>query len=213
MASPILANGFTYRPLAEMIAAPGDLPWVAEDRSSMSFKPDTILLKSTFGAYFEVGGRNILIVVDEPAAAPGSDVWTFIHDIAARLVAAYPALDRQARDALARLEAVIFAKSPERSFADVRKGRFFYDTDEFLVQGGSRKISTSYAASNIVHDANHVWLECNGQPSTGLPAEVVCWQLQVDNQVALGLAPHEVAHLQGFIDNPETAGLRIIQPV
>lgn len=214
MALPIRIDKRTYRPFAEMLSPPpGAGPWVTEDRGFLSPKKSTIRLKKTFGAYLEVGGRTILIVIDEPAAAPGSDVWAFIHDVAAHLVAVYPALNQQAKDALARLSAVVFAQSPKRAFANIKNACFFYDTDELLVAGGSGRISTAYAVSNIVHDANHIWLDRNGKAATGLPAEVICWQLQVDNRVALGLAPHEVTHLQGFIAKPETAGIRINEDI
>jgi hypothetical protein len=121
---------------------------------------------------------------------------------------ALPKLDERAREALNALHAVVFAKSPQRSFANVRNGCFFYDTDEFRI-GAHNRISTAYAASNIVHDANHVLLHRERKPYAGDAAEVACWRLQVTNQAALGLASHEVAHIQGFIDNPASARKRM----
>ena len=212
MLAPIKVRKRTYHHYSAMVPPagppPAPFPGKEEDRGFLSPKKKTIRLKKTLGTYLDVGGRNILFVIDRDAVAPGSAEWGFIHDVARTLANAFPALNAQAKAALGTLEAVIFAKSPKRSFANVSNGCFFYDTDEFKV-GASGRISTAYAASNIVHDANHVWLHRQGKSATGDKAEIACWQLQVDNRAALGLAPHEVKHVQGFIDDPASAQQRM----
>jgi len=199
----IVVDGRSYCPFAALIAPA--FPGKVEDRSK--FRPPAneadVDLKTTYGAYVNLGGRNVLIVIDKAAVLPRSKEWDFIHSAAKALAAAYPALDAQAKAALGVLNAVIFAKSPKRSFASVAGGWFFYDTDEFP------NATPAFAASNIVHDANHVWLHHNHKPHTGSDAEIVCWQLQVSNRTALGLQPYEVTYLQGLIGNPDTSKKRM----
>ena len=212
MTLPIKVRKRTYHHYKTMVPGPGQPPFPgkAEKRSFLSPNKQRIRLRQTCGTYADIGGRNILFVIDQDAGLPGSDQWRFIHDIAQRLVDAFPKLNQAARDALAALHAVVFTKSPDRSFANVGNGCFFYDTDEFKV-GDSGRISTAYAASNIVHDANHVLLSRQGKQTVGDAAEVACWQLQVDNQAALGLLPHEVNFLKGFIADPASARQRMNQ--
>jgi len=213
MTQKISVDNRTYCFYTDLMPAPGGAPWAfpgtAEDRGFLSPKQDKIPLRRTYGAYVTLGGRNILFVIDD-AVAPGSPMWTFIHKVAARLVASYDALDAGAKQALARLRAVVFVASPDRSFAQVEKGIFFYDTDEIVRADGSW-ISDSYAASNIVHDANHVLLSETGIQHWGLEAEKTCWNLQVANKAALGLDAHEVAHLNKLIADPDITAGRVLQ--
>ena len=209
MTAPITFRNRTYHHYSTMVPGPGQPAFAGkvEDRSFLSPKK-RIRLKKTCGTFLDVGGRNILFVIDHDAAAPGSIEWGFIRGVAQTLADAFPKLNARAQAALAALHAVVFAASPKRSFANVSNGSFFYDIDEFRIDAAHR-ISTAYAASNIVHDANHVLLHRERKPFTGDAAEIACWQLQVDNRAALGLAPHEVTHVQGFIDNPASAHIRM----
>lgn len=209
MTLPIQVRNRTYCHYSTMLPGAGAPPFAGpvENRSFLSPKR-RIRLKKTCGAYLVLGERTILLVIDQDAGSPGSGHWQFIHDVARHLADCYPLLDAGAKAALAVLHAVVFTQSPLRSFANVSNGCFFYDTDEFKV-GDSGRISTAYAASNIVHDANHVLQSRQGRPFTGDVAEAACWRLQVDNQAALGLAPHEVTHVQGFIDDPASAQMRM----
>lgn len=209
MLAPIRIRNRTYHHVSTMVPGPGQPPFPGkvENRSFMSPKK-RIRLKKTCGTYLDVGGRNLLFVIDQEAAPPGSIEWGFIRDVARTLANAFPRLDARAKAALAALHAVVYAASPQRSFANVSNGSFFYDIDEFRIDANHR-ISAAYAASNIVHDANHVLLHREGRKFTGDKAEVACWQLQVDNRAALGLAPHEVTHIQGFIDDPASAQQRM----
>ncbi len=209
MLAPIKVRNRTYHHFSTMVPGRGQpaFPGKVEDRSFMSPKK-RIRLKKTCGTFLDVGGRNILFVIDHDAAAPGSVEWGFIRDVAQTLADAFPTLDARGKAALGALHAVVFAASPKRSFANVPNASFFYDIDEFRIDATNR-ISTAYAASNIVHDANHVLLHREGKKATGDKAEIACWQLQVDNRAALGLAPHEVAHVQGFIDDPASAQQRM----
>jgi hypothetical protein len=209
----ILVDGKTYCPFALMIAPPdGGAQWTfpggVEDRSRFGPPEAHIDLKTTYGAYLSVGGRNVLIIVDKAATGPGSKRWLLIHAAAKVLESAYPALNAQARDALSNLNAVIFASSPKRSFASVAGGWFFYDVDEFVSQG-EILVSPAYVASNMVHDANHVRQYHAHQPHTGDKAEIDGWRLQVDNGPALGLQPYEIDYLKDFIAHPEKATQRM----
>jgi len=209
MGVPIKVKGKTYRPYAEMGVTPGGLfPGKVEDRGFLSPKKKVISLKKSYGAYLALGGRNVLLIIDAPAASPGTPAWDFIRKVAAQLEAAYPKLDADARDALAKLDAVIFAASPSRSFAQVEKATFFSDTDEF--QRADRSwITPAYSASCIVHDANHVRIHRRGGKHWGEEAEIACWKVQVANSDALGLADYEVAFLEDLIAHPEKARTRM----
>jgi hypothetical protein len=215
----ITVDGRYYCPFTALVgpagaAAPGQAAWTfagkVADRSQFRPPEAKVDLKAAYGAYMSLGGRNVLIVIDQKAVEPGSDYWNFIHAAAKTLVEAYPALDAQAKAALANLNAVIFTQKPERSFASVAGGWFFYDTDE-LHRSDNQLITPPYAASNIVHDANHIRQYHLGQQYWGDAAEIDGWQLQVNNRAALGLVAGEVTHLQGFIDHPETARQRMNQ--
>lgn len=217
----ILVDRLSYCPFEAMVApagagGPGQPAWSfagpVEDRGRFRPPEAQLDLKTTYGAYMVLGGRNVLIVVDRAATLPGSKEWGLIHAAAKVLTGNYSALNAQAKDALSNLNAVIFAKSPKRSFASVAGGWFFYDTDEFLNSAGGL-ISPAYVASNMVHDANHVRQFHARIPHTGDAAEVDGWQLQVDNAGALGLQPFEVQFIQGFITNPASARQRMEEDV
>ena len=209
MGVPIKVRDRTYRPYGEMAVAPGALfPGKAEDRGFLSPKKKLISLKQSYGAYLTLGGRNILLVIDAPAASPGTPAWDFIHKVAARLEAAYPKLDADGQGALAMLDAVIFAASPSRSFAQVEKATFFSDTDEFQ-RADKSWITPAYSASCIVHDANHVRIHKKGGKHWGEAAEIACWKVQVANKDALGLDKTEVDFLEDLILHPEKAKARM----
>ena len=204
MTDPIVVGDRTYVHFSRMTPFTGKV----EDRGFLSPKKKRIRLKDTRGAYVPVDGHNILFVIDGETVSPGSDDWNFIQQVAQKLAESYDRLNPRAKEALKQLVAVVFAKSPKRSFASVKKSCFFYDIDEFLRSDGSR-VRAQWVASNIVHDANHVRLFKIGRKHAGFAAEVECWQLQVENRDALGLDQVEVDHLGGFIRNPETAGQRM----
>lgn len=200
MNDPINVDGTQYVHFTRMTPPGG----TAEDRGFLSPKKKKIPLKETFGAYVPVDGHNILFVVDKAAIAPGSSDWTFVQEVARALSDSHPRLNARGKEALKKLKAVVFAKSPKRSFASVKNSCFFYDTDEFLRSDRSR-VRAQWVASNIVHDANHVRLFQAGQKHAGFKAEKECWQLQVDNRTALGLDKTETDHLQRLIDDPKLA--------
>ena len=207
MADPKIFNDNPYYPHSEMIPAPGagpsPLATASEDRQSYSPRLTAIDLRSTAGVYVTVGGgHDIRFVIDRNSIGYLSPQWRLIAETADRLAACFPTLSAQGRRALNALKAVVFSKSPLRGFADVDPDIFFYDTDEFVTQDGVTLISPAYAASNIVHDANHIWMHDNGVLWHGVDAEKTCWLLQVENKDALGLEPHEVAFLDGLIANP-----------
>lgn len=214
MTLPITVDSRSYCFYTDLVPpAPGAPGWAfpgtAEDRGFMSPKQDKIPLARTYGAYVTLGGHDVLVVIDD-SVTPGSAMWGFIHKVAARLAASHDALDAAAKEALARLKAVVFVPSPDRSFAQVDKGIFFYDTDEIVRADGSW-ITDSYAASNVVHDANHVLMSEKGMKHWGEEAEKTCWLLQVANGAALGLDDYELAHLQKLIADPSLSAGRIIQ--
>jgi hypothetical protein len=206
----IVVDGRSYCPFAALIAQV--FPGKVEDRGRFRPPEAQLDLKATYGAYMVLGGRNILIVIDRAATLPGSKEWGLIHAAAKVLTGGYDALNAQAKDALANLNAVIFAKSPKRSFASVAGGWFFYDTDEFLNSAGGL-ISPAYVASNMVHDANHVRQFHARIAHTGDAAEVDGWQLQVDNKDALGLQKFEVDFIKTFIADPAKARQRMEEDV
>lgn len=213
MPGPISVNKRTYLPYGAMVPPAGGAGFAGplEDRGFMSPKKSAIRLKQTHGVYLTLGGRNILFAIDAAAAPPGSKAWEFIHKVLAQLEAAYPKLDAGAQTALGKLEAVVFAASPSRSFAQVDKSTFFSDTDEFQRADGSW-ITPAYSASCIVHDANHVLLHKKGIQHWGQAAEEACWKVQVANRLALGLDATETAFLQDLIDHPEKAKARMEAP-
>lgn len=162
-------------------------------------------LNNTAGAYIPLNGHNLLLVIDRNTVPHPSGEWDLIAATAAQLERAFPALSERARTALARLRAVIFSSKPFRSFADLRPDLFFYDTDEFRRFLDKSLVTPAWTASCIVHDANHILQHDEGgdDASHGVVAETACWQLQVDNQAALGLHQVEVDHLNRFIADPQ----------
>ncbi len=206
MAKAIVVDGKSYRHHSEMVPAdgsPSPLAGEAVDRQSFfPKKKKKMRLDKTAGAYVPLGGRNLLLVIDRNSVAVPSGEWTLIAETAKRLEACFPTLSAQGKAALARLRAVVFSSKPLRSYADVKPDIFFYDTDEFRRKDGSL-VGASWTASCVVHDANHVWQHDNGKEWHGEAAEVVCWQLQIDNAAPLGLDPGEIAHLKGFIADPK----------
>ena len=189
------------------IAPPGSFPSPlsldSEDRQDFfGGRRRKLRLNNTAGAYLPLNGSNILLVIDKNTVPYPSGEWDLIADTAAQLERAFPLLSQQAKAALAKLKAVVFSSKPFRSYADVRPDYFFYDTDEFRRRDNSL-VTAAWAASVVVHDANHIWQNDNGQDCTGVTAETVCWRLQVDNRDALGLDQTEVDHLGTFIADPQ----------
>lgn len=204
-------DGKPYHHYSEMMPTPGPasagqppspLATASEDRQTYFPDSTKMSLANTAGVYVPIGGQVIRFVIDKNSVGYDSREWGLINETAKCLVAAYPTLSPTAKDALGALKSVVFAKAPGRSYADVEPDIFFYDTDEFLAQGGEVLISPAYAASNIVHDAYHIWLHDHGHTWHGEEAEKVCWQLQIDNQAPLGLMSHEIDHLKKLIANP-----------
>lgn len=204
-------NDKPYHLYSEMMPTPdkagagqGSSPLESASEDRQSYFPDAgkMSLANTAGVYVPVGDHVIRFVIDKNSVGYGTREWQLINETAKCLVAAYPTLSPTAKDALGALKAVVFAKAPGRSYADVEPDIFFYDTDEFLAQGGQVLISPAYAASNIVHDGYHIWLHDHGHTWHGEEAEKVCWQLQIDNEAPLGLMSHEIGHLKNLIANP-----------
>jgi hypothetical protein len=179
----------------------------SEDRQKF-VSERTLALDRTCGVTVPVLGGTLLFVIDRRTVAPGSDEWRFIGEIAKLLADRCFLLSEQGQAALGGLLAVVFSTSPARAYADVRADCFVYDVDEFRRSDGSL-ISPSYAASNIVHDANHVWMYEHGQTYAGTPAEIVCWQLQVDNAAALGLSRWDADYIRSLIGTPQLVAARI----
>jgi|GEM_PF-6751534 len=204
MPGPIKVDGKTYHHYSLIVPADGTpSPLIGDKENRQAFFKDKKKMKldNTAGAYVPLGGRDVLLVIDKNSVVPGSGEWKLLAQTAAQLAAAYPGLSEQGKTALSMLRAVVFSAKPLRSYADVRPDLFFYDTDEFKRSDGSL-VSPAWTASCIVHDANHIWQHDNGKTFTGEGAETECWQLQVDNQAALGLNDPEVNHLKGFIADP-----------
>lgn len=166
------------------------------------------LLPNACGVTVRPGGREIRFIIDRDTIAPGSQEWRFIAEVADLLERCHVALNDQGKAALEHLDFVVFSRTPARSFADVGPNGFFYDVDEFRRSDGSL-VGAPYAVSNIVHDANHIWIYDGGQTYTGNDAEIVCWQLQVDNADAFGLSPTEIGFLRGLIGDPAKVAVRI----
>lgn len=212
MAGWIRVRGADYFPAAWLLSdgpEADEAALVVQSRQSF-VSSKQLRLDRTSGAYVRVGERDLLLAIDRRTVEPGSEEWRFIGRVTERLAACWDGLSAQARAALESLAGVVFSTSPQRAFADVKPNTFVYDVDEFRRPDGSF-VSPSYAASNIVHDANHIWMFDNHQTHTGEAAEVVCWQLQVDNAGPLGLEPYEVDFLQNLIGNPTLVAARIEQ--
>jgi hypothetical protein len=201
---PIVVEGKTYQHHSLMRPGPGKPSPLRDektDRQSFFKEKKKLRLDNTAGAYVPTGKSRILFVIDKNSVPFDSPEWGLIADTAQRLETCYPALSKQAQAALANLRAVVFSSKMARSYADVKPDIFFYDSDEFRRSDGSL-VTPAWTTSCIVHDANHVWQHDNGQKFQGEKAEVVCWQLQVDNGPALGLADVEIDHLKRFIADP-----------
>jgi hypothetical protein len=204
MPDTIRSGNKTYFHHSEMVpkdGSPSPLRDQSEDRKSFSPDKENMKLANTAGAYFTVGAKDILLVIDKDTVPPGSEEWELIAKTVAHLETCYPRLSEQAWKALSQLRAVVFSKKPERSFAEVRPDIFIYDADELRRKDGSLN-HPAWIASCIVHDANHIWQHDNGRKWTGQEAESECWQLQVDTGPALGLTAVDIDHLKGFIANP-----------
>ena len=212
MADWIKVKGTRYFPAPWLLDADLRDPRVASDiQSRQSFvSARELRLDRTSGAYVELFGRTVLLAIDRRSIEPASDEWRFIGRVAATLQASTARLSSEAREALDSLKAVVFSRSPARSYADVKPNTFVYDVDEFR-RVDSSFISPAYAASNIVHDARHIWMFDNRQVHHGAAAEVACWRLQVANADALGLDTTEVNFLNGLIADPALMAERMSQ--
>ena len=197
----------TYHHYSDMVPADGSLSPLfheSEDRQSFSPNKEKMKLNNTVGAYVNLGGKDILLVIDKDDVPVGSPEWELIAKTAAHLESCYPKLSDQAKRALAQLRAVVFSKKPERAFAQVEKEDvFIYDADELRRRKDGSLNHPSWVASCIVHDANHIWQHDNKREWTGHAAESECWQLQVDNGAALGMSDIDINHVKSFIANPD----------
>lgn len=177
----------------------------AEDRQSYFKKKRKMKLNNTVGAFVPVGEHHIVrFVVDKRSVAYGSPQWRLIAAAAKCLDECHAKLSEQGKAALEALKAVVFCKPVKRSYADVGPDIFFYDIDEFLTSDGTTLVTPAWVASNIVHDAYHVWLHDHDRHWHGEDAEVICWKLQVENRDAFGLSEIEVRHLEALIANPQS---------
>ena len=123
MLAPIKIRNRTYHHYTTMVPGAGGpaFPGKVEDRSFMSPKK-RIRLKKTCGTFLDVGGRNILFVIDHEAAPPGSGEWVFIRDVAQTLADAFPKLDARgqgraggaARGGLRRIAETVLRQRLER---------------------------------------------------------------------------------------------------
>lgn len=182
----------------------------SEDRNFLS-PSSSINLSKTSGFYMNIGGHRILVVIDRTTVPYGSSEWVLATQAISQLVSSYNSLTGQGQNALAHLDTIVFTASPIRSFADVGPNRYFYDTSEFYNTAGTL-ISPNFAASAIVHDANHILQYDSHLAYQGISAEVAGYQLQVDNGSALGLQPYEVNYLNGLISDPHSQDARLNQP-
>ena len=204
MSPTIRAGRKTYHHHSLMVpkdGSPSPLREESDDRTVFSPDKKKMKLANTAGAFVNLGGKDILIVIDKDNVAPGSDEWELIAKTVGHLEDCYPSLSDQAKRALSQLRAIVFSKKPERSFAEVRPDIFIYDADELRRSDGSLN-RPAWIASCVVHDANHIWQHDNGRKWTGHQAETECWQLQVDNAAALGLEDVDITHLKSFIADP-----------
>lgn len=209
MVDPIVVGKARYYPCADLHDGSEDAKVAADVQSRQSFiSSRKVKLDRTSGAFVVLGGRPLLLVIDLRTVGPGSDEWRFIGTVGTHLESHWQALSVQAKAALSTLKAVIFTTAPARAYADVKRSSFVYDVDEFQRSDGSL-ISAAYASSNIVHDANHVWMFEHRQPYTGVDAEKTCWRLQIANAEALEIDPWDVDFLRGLIDDPAQVAMRI----
>jgi hypothetical protein len=207
----IKVRGARYYPVSTFLNGEGSTEAIADIQSRQSFvSAKNLRLDQSSGVYVSINGNNLLLVIDRRTIQPLTAEWRFIGLVAERLAGCCANLSAQGQAALSSLVAVVFSTSPARSYADVKPNTFVYDTDEFRRSDGSL-ISAAYAASNIVHDANHIWMYDHRLPHQGQDAEIICWQLQVDNREALGLDETEVSFLESLIGDPSQVAARIEQ--
>lgn len=205
----IVENGRTYYP-HDCFVDPDRYPELLtrrfDRRTYSSF--NALRLASTCGAWVDVLGRRLKLVVDPDEVAPGSPEWGLIGRAATLLSQVAGRLCARSQQGLGVLRGVVFVSRPSRSYADVDSDCFVYDTDEFWTHRPDTQervlVSAAWVASNIVHDSCHVWLQNNGLPYTGEAVEKELWQLQIDNAGPLGLHSVEVDHLRWLIANPQS---------
>jgi hypothetical protein len=205
MVKPIKKKGARYYPADWLFSAAADAPALKDIQSRQSFVSDKKLkLKKTSGGYVTLGARQVFFIADRLSVQPGTEEWKFIGRLGTHLQSSFDRLDAAGKKALEHLDAVVFAASANpafRSYADVKPNCYVYDVEEFRYSNGDL-VTLAFAASNIVHDANHILMFDQGREHTGLAAERECWGLQIANAAALGLAQFEVDYLQGLIAAP-----------
>jgi hypothetical protein len=206
MASFFKKKGARYYPADWLFGSLATAAALADIQSRQSFVSDKKLkLKKTSGGYVKLGERQVLFIADRRSVHPDSEEWKFIGRLATHLQGCFDALDIGGKTALEHLDAVVFAASENpafRSYADVKPNCYVYDVEEFRYPQNGQLVTLAFAASNIVHDANHILMFEQGRQHTGLEAERECWRLQVSNAAALGLGDFEVDYLNGLIDVP-----------
>ena len=211
MSDPIELGRLRYYPCKGLTQNGRSLEIAKDVQKRQSFVSSKKLkLDRTSGAFMRLGDQIVAFVIDRRTIGPNSPEWDFIGAVGVHLEACWAALSDEARAALKDLKAVVFSAAPVRAYADVKPGAFIYDTDEFRRDGGSF-ISAAYAASNIVHDANHIRMFNAKENYAGLAAERTCWRLQVANAEALGMDSWEVEFLEGLIEDPRVMEARIGQ--
>lgn len=205
MVKPIKKKGARYYPADWLFSAAASPAALKDIQSRQSFVSDKKLkLKKTSGGYVTLGGRQVFFIADRLSVQPGTEEWKFIGRLGTHLQSSFDRLDAAGKKALEHLDAVVFAGSDNpafRSYADVKPNCYVYDVAEFRYSDGNL-VTLAFAASNIVHDANHILMFDQGREHTGLAAERECWGLQIANAAALGLAEFEVDYLKGLIDVP-----------
>jgi hypothetical protein len=205
----VTIEGQRYYQCADLLdgAAGADLEGDEEERQSFVTE-QALKLDRTCGVVVPILGRELLFVIDKTTIAPGSEIWRFIGAVAQHLADHADGLSPEAQAGLTGLRAVVFSSWPSRAYADVQADCFVYDVDEFRYAGG-QLISPAYAASNIVHDAYHVRMYEQGRDYAGVPAEIICWQLQVDNAEALAMTDWDANYIRGLIADPGPVMARI----
>ena len=211
MADTITVKGARYYHFSQLLPNADDTELCSDEQKRQSYvSKKELRLDKTSGVFVPADYRDILFIIDRRTIQPRSEEWRFIGKIAGHLADCCGRLSDQGRAALTRLTAVVFSTSPLRSYADVKPNCFVYDVDEFRASDGSL-VSSAFAASNIVHDANHIWMFDQGQQYAGSAAETTCWQLQIDNRTALGLSDWEVDFLKGLVNDPAQVAERMDQ--
>ena len=202
MPETITAGGKTYHHYSLLtVDADSPLRDQGEDRQAF-FDRRKLPLDRTAGAFVELGGRPVLLVIDERTIGYRSEEWMMIAKIAAHLDHCYSRLTQQARDALSLLVAIVFSGIPDRSFAEVEPQLFIYNVKEFRRRDRTF-VDPAWCASCVVHDANHIWQHRARSPWHGVNAEVACWELQIDNKVPLALSDTDADWIRTFLADPE----------